>query len=59
MMDINVDLFQWSRKFFDKKNGSGVKNLNISHKALAEEFHKPVTRIFKKRKVYSSFIDNI
>ena len=45
--------------FLIKKNGSGVKNLNISHKALAEEFHKPVTRIFKKRKVYSSFIDNI
>ena len=26
---------------------------------LAEELHKPITRKFKKRKVYSTFKDNI
>ena len=47
-------------KFFDKKtSGSGMKNENMFNKELAEELHKPVTRTFKKRKVHSSFIDNI
>ena len=31
----------------------------MSNKELAEELHKPIFRKFKKRKVYSSFIDNI
>ena len=47
-------------KFVDKKtSGSGVKNENISNKELAEELHKPITRTFNKRKVHSSFKDNI
>ena len=47
-------------KFFDEKNSGGtVKNKNISNKELAEEFHKPIIRKFKKRKVQSPFIDNI
>ena len=47
-------------KFFDRKvSGSGVKNDNISNKELAEELHKPIIKKFKKRKVESSFIDNI
>ena len=55
-MNINVDLLQW----FDKKSpGSGTKNENMSNKELAEELHKLVIRNFQKRKVYSSFIDNI
>ena len=42
-------------KFFDKKSkGSGLKN-----QQLADELHKPIIRKFKKRKVYSSFKDNI
>ena len=49
--------------FFDKKTSvSGIKNENISNKELAEELHKLIIRIirkFKKRKVHSSFIDNI
>ena len=49
--------------FFDKKtSGSGIKNDNISNKELPEELHKLIIRIirkFKKRKVHSSFIDNI
>ena len=41
-------------KFFDKKSkGSGITN--ESNFQLANELHKPVTKKFKKRKVYSSF----
>ena len=46
--------------YFDKKTfSSGIKNENISSKELVEERHKTVIRKFKKRKVDSSFIDNI
>ena len=38
---------------------SGIKNENISNKALAEELHKHIIRKLKKRKVHSLFIDNI
>ena len=41
-------------KFFDK--GSGINEPNYR---LANELHKPVIRKFLKRKVYSSFKDNI
>ena len=44
-------------KFFDKKSkGSGINEFNYQ---LANELHKPVIKRFKKRKVYSSFKDNI
>ena len=44
-------------KFFDKKSkGSGINEPNYQ---LANELHKPIIRKFKKRKVYSSFRDNI
>ena len=47
-------------KFLDKStSGSGIKNKIISNKELPEELHKPIIRKFKKRKVHSSFIDNI
>ena len=47
-------------KCFDKKTSDGaIKNGNMSNKELAEELHKPIIRKFKKRKVHSSFIDNI
>ena len=46
-------------KFFDKKTkGSGIVT-NESNYQLAYELHKPIIRKFKKRKVYSSFRDNI
>ena len=46
--------------FYDKKSkGSGVKNEIKQNEQLAEEFHKPIIKKFKKRKVYSSYIDNI
>ena len=46
-------------KFFDKKSqGSGLAS-NKENMQLADELHKPIIRKFKKRKVYSSFRDNI
>ena len=45
-------------KFFDKKSsGSGI--VNEPNYQLANELHKPIIQKFKKRKVYSSFRDNI
>ena len=45
-------------KFFDKKSkGSGITN--ESNYQLANELNKPVIKKFKKRKVHSSFKDNI
>ena len=50
-------------EFFDKKTSVGaIKNRIMSimsNKEWAEELHKPIIRKSKKRKVYSSFIDNI
>ena len=54
-------------KFFDKKSqGSGRPLSSASQLAnnkentqLADELHKPIIKKFKKRKVYSSFRDNI
>ena len=44
--------------FFDKKSsGSGI--INESNYQLANEFHKPIIKKIKKRKVDSSFKDNI
>ena len=44
--------------FFDKKSSESgtVNELNYQ---LANELHKPIIKKFKKRKVYSSFRDNI
>ena len=63
-----MDLLQWFINFLKKKSASpadkfasrsGVKSEIISNQELAEELHKPIIRKFEKRKVYSSFIDNI
>ena len=46
-------------KFFDSKvSGRGAK-LIPENEQLANELHKPIIRKFKKRKVYSTFKDNI
>ena len=42
-------------KIFDKR----TKESGINDKILAEELHKPIVKNFKRRKVYSSFKDNI
>ena len=45
-------------KFFDKKSkGNGITN-EFNYQ-LANELHKPVIKKIKKRKVHSSFKDNI
>ena len=45
--------------FFDKKvAGSSIKSMQQSEK-LTEGLHKSITRKLKKRKVYSTFKDNI
>ena len=54
-------------KFFDKKSSGSGRPLsfallivnNKENIQLADELHKPIIRKFKKRKVYSSFRDNI
>ena len=55
-------------KFFDKKSASlpdksvSGRGVNVSlefNEELAKELHKPITRKFVKRKVYSGFKDNI
>ena len=52
-------------KFFDKKSakGSGINEensvKNLPNSELANELHKPIIRKFKRRKVNSSFKDNI
>ena len=49
-------------KFFNERTkGSGI-NLqanSLNNEILAEELHKPIIKNFKRRKVYSSFKDNI
>ena len=46
-------------KFFDKKTaGRGIKSMSQNGQ-LAEEIQKPIIKKFKKRKVYSTFKDNI
>ena len=47
-------------KFCDgKSKGSGIKNEIKENQQLANELHKPIIRKLKRRKVYSSFKDNI
>ena len=46
-------------KFFDKKSAEGSGISNTENSELVNELHKPIIRKFKKRKVYSSFKDNI
>ena len=55
-MDINEHLLQWFI-FFDKKNSGGAVKIEVMPNQ--EELHKPIIRKLEKRKVYSSFKDNI
>ena len=45
-------------KFFDKKTSGGAIKF-MQNQKLAKELHKPIIRKFNKRRVYSSFKDNI
>ena len=56
--DPKYELASIVYKFFDKKSsGSGIVNEPIYQ--LANKLHKPIIQKFKKRKVHSSFRDNI
>ena len=60
MMDINVDLFQWSINLLIKKtSGSSIKKENSPNKELAEELHKLIIKNVNKRLVHASFFGNI
>ena len=41
------------------ENISNKRPLELATQELAEELHKPVIKKFKKRRVHSTFIDNI
>ena len=59
MMDFNEDLLQYFIIFLIKFSGSGVESENIPNRELADKFHNPIIREYGKRKVFSSFRDNI
>ena len=50
-------IFNKKSTLLDKSKGSGI--INELNYQIANELHKPIIRKFKKRKVYSSFRDNI
>ena len=48
------------QKCFDKNSAGGGASIPLEfNKELAKELHKPIIRTFKRRKVYSGFIDNV
>ena len=63
--NLNYDGYQrglasMAYKFFDKKSkGDCIKNEVKQNQQLANELHKPVISKFKKRRMYSSFKENI
>ena len=58
--DRNVKLLQWFINFYIKKiPGGRSKNENIFNEELTKELRKQIIRKLDRRKVYSSFIDNI
>ena len=59
MIDIKGVLLQWFINFSIKNLLVVLLTEIIYNQKLPEELHKPVIRKFEKRKVHSSFIDNI
>ena len=57
-MVIKEDQLQWFISFAKKSKGSGIVT-NKPNYQLANELHKSIIRKFEKRKVDSSFKDNI
>ena len=58
MLDINLDLLQWSINFFNRKTSvrtatlaskSAIQNESVSNKELAEELHKPIIKTTKEK----------
>ena len=46
-------------KFFNERSKDVLSGSGLNNKQLADELHKPVINKFQKRKVYSSFKNNI
>ena len=46
-------------KFFDEKSQGSASASNKENVQLANKLHKPIIKKFNKRKVHSSFKDNI
>ena len=61
MVVIKEDQLQWLASFLIKSSGSGVvtKTATEPNDQLANELQIQVNRKFKRRKVYSSFRDNM
>ena len=53
-----VTSFNGLQVFLDKKSSGGAIKAEPNYQ-LANELHKQIIRKFKKRKIYSSFRDNI
>ena len=59
MMDIKGGLASMVYKVFDKRSAK-VSGFAIKQsEQLAKKLHKPIIRKFEKRKIHSSFKDNI
>ena len=59
---VMVSGLWFNYKLFNKrKKGLGIESDNrfLENKELAEEIHKSIMKNFKRKKVYSSFKDNI
>ena len=46
-------------KFFNEKSKKVLSGSGLENEELADELHKPIIKKFKRRKLYSSFKDNI
>ena len=60
--DKKSALLVWSETLTTRdksSSGEAIKNEITSNKELTAELHEPIVRKFEKRKVHSSFIDNI
>ena len=58
MMVIKEDYLQWFADLFDKKS-SGSGFADEPNYQLANKLNKQIIRKYKRRKVYSSFRDNL
>ena len=59
-VDHNIDLASMVYNFFDKTTlRRAFKSEVMPNQQLAEELHKPIIKKYEKRKVYSSFMNNI
>ena len=59
-VDHNIDLASMVYNFFDKTTlRRALKSEVMPNQQLAEELHKPIIKKCEKRKVYSSFMNNI